>query len=258
MNKAKPPLELNIVERTVQSGAVPVVWCIDREWATKSLKDIRDCYILLITTPVKDGHMFVEDRVVAKATSMMAYVNFFRPGKNRIYAFLTNSKSTATSFTMRYHGAWRSNFIAYHNRNINPVHWDTMKVNAELDVDLPKECFAKEPPAWEKAWVNVLFSDKAVDQCAYRRRRIFAYTLQPLVFTLLLICRLLITFALLSVACRGINFRPLYQPFAWSAADIWLKVKGTYLYIPKAPFPFNGSFVGFPLILLAAGLIVCF
>jgi hypothetical protein len=49
------------------------------------------------------------------------------------------------------------------------------RVQAFVDVDIPKECFAREPSDLEKRWVNWLYMSKTVDQCEFRKRRLFAY-----------------------------------------------------------------------------------
>jgi hypothetical protein len=49
-----------------------------------------------------------------------------------------------------------------------------------ISVDVPSEIFANPPPAWEAAWVNLWFKNECIDQCHYRRRRMFAYSIQPL------------------------------------------------------------------------------
>ncbi len=55
-----------------------------------------------------------------------------------------------------------------------------------FEFDVPSELFAKRPEIglrkliWD--WTNRWFKRNPVDQCAYRKRKIFAFTLQPILF----------------------------------------------------------------------------
>lgn len=95
-------------------------------------------------------------------------------------------------------------------------------MNEFMNVEVPDGVFAKEPPEWEKAWVNWLFRNKAIDQCDYRRRRIFAYfpLLQPLIFTTICAVRLFITLICWSILMRGVNIKPVIHPLQNSTLDI--------------------------------------
>ncbi|MDI6733897.1 MAG: hypothetical protein QMD50_00170 [Patescibacteria group bacterium] len=109
----------------------------------------------------------------------------------------------------------------------------------ELYVDVPKELFAKEPPEWEKRWVNFWFETKAVDECKYKKRRIVAYIpfLQPMCVLFWLITKMIWRY-LVALICllvgRGINLKPLVRPWAEDCEDLY-KYPDTKFFVEKKP-----------------------
>ena len=104
--------------------------------------------------------------------------------------------------------------------------------SARLDVVVPEGCFAKEPPAWLQKWVN-LYSDSddiPYDECEFRKKCVFAFSLQPIMVVINYLCRLIVATGLLSVGMRGINYRPLWDIFDASIADIGSNLKGSMFY----------------------------
>jgi hypothetical protein len=117
----------------------------------------------------------------------MAYVTFYRPGENRIIGCVVDDKDYVKQWMAREpgHTGWMieaMNFGVWdrYNQFLICDRWSGL--NNHIDLELPKECFAKEPSDLEKKFVNFFFRNKAVDQCEFRRRRILAYTVQPIAF----------------------------------------------------------------------------
>ena len=52
---------------------------------------------------------------------------------------------------------------------------------AVIELNISDKFFAPEPPAWLKWWVN-LWLENPKDQCSFRKRMTFAFTLNPFVF----------------------------------------------------------------------------
>jgi hypothetical protein len=66
-----------------------------------------------------------------------------------------------------------------------------------------------------------------------------------------MIMRFVIAFFCTLVACRGVNWKPVFHPMAWSTFDIWDNIDGTYLYFPKLPWTMRFGFVALgPIIFL--------
>ena len=201
--------ELRLTETGVVTGSMPITWCVDRKWLLENSR--KELYVLLSVAPPKKSGQMAEWRGWAKLSDMMAYITFYRHGKNRILALVTNNKEDIFRWMMRNReerGGWHYKAMAF------PEVWDGEKdilarrwkssdlsnstipgdpVYSHLDVDLPSGCFAPEPSDFEKQWVNFFFKNKAVDQCEFRRRRILAYTVQPIAFVLAIILFIVVT-----------------------------------------------------------------
>ena len=231
-------LEIKILDHSTDSGAIPISWCIDKkkmQWISRNhnLKNIKVYIISAPLTPNKRGNKNFEWRGVASLTDMIAFVTFYKPGPNRIFVSVLDRSREDKTWTDSFLSKNRE-CLAYGDQECNgeliPIkynHYDDcslVKV-ATFDVDVPEECFAKLPPKWLQSWCDLLFPiSKVKDQCAFRRRMIFAFTVQPIIvallstfiiFALLLgwICQLIGALACLSVSCKNINWKPLFKPF---------------------------------------------
>ncbi len=117
----------------------------------------------------------------------------------------------------------------------------TEEFAAAIDVDVPAELFAKQPPTWEQAWVNWMASEAPEDQCNYRRRRLWAYSGQIPVFLLIYLWRVLAALFYLMLAVPGVNFGPLLHPLRDSSSDIYANLREPFYaktigeYVPILP-----------------------
>lgn len=191
-----PRFELRLTETKADVGSIPITWCVDREWLFKNSNS--EQYVLLSSAPPEKGGEKAEWRGWAKLSDMMAYVTFYRPGKNRILARVTPTRKGVEDWMERSRdgGSWQGRAMEF------PEGWYDEKQKQDckylltknwmekdrlwnyIDIDMPTGCFAKEPSDREKNWVNFWFKNKAVDQCEFRRRRMLAYTVQPIVISL--------------------------------------------------------------------------
>lgn len=91
--------------------------------------------------------------------------------------------------------------------------------------------------------MNRWFKTPPRDQCVLRRRRIFAYSLQPPIFLAELLLRgikgiacwlfsLCAVLSLLSVGARGINWSPLLHPLIYEPSQTWEKLRAP-VFIPS-------------------------
>jgi hypothetical protein len=246
---------LKLTEIDVDGGSVPVTWCLSPEWLDNH--DISQYWVLFSTCQPQPGGENAEWRGCCKLSEMMAYVTFFRPGINRIFATITPNHDRITHWMSRDNGQWVSSVISFPTRWTEPEKIDTWNYRlfsggAECDdiqIDLPKDCFAKEPLEIEKVWVNWLWRNKAVDQCEFRRRRMFAYSIQPILFLVLFLSRIIAALACLSIGCKGIGWAPIFKPLYYSTTDIVTEISGSYFTIKKLPN--IGRFMFVPMVPLA-------
>ncbi len=218
-------LELHVEDTTVNSSRIAIGWCISKELGEKILTSQKEANLLIIAHSENGSG---ETRKVVPLSDMLTYLDFKVPGKNKILTkvfigaklsrlkdvFLTKDYSSYATDVYGYDGKPRD----FEHLFPNPEHVNLP--NAELEVIVPSEVFAKEPPAWEKKWVNRLFRSKAFDQCNFRRRRIFAYTIQPILFISAFIVHALFTTVLRLLTVTHVNNRWMKDPFVTPDNDV--------------------------------------
>ena len=274
-------LKLFVNETEVQSAAVPISWCLDPDTLMnikkRSVDTCSQPFLIIIIAPKQGYNQSKEIRQVVPLESMMDYLSFRVPGENNVFAFVswhTSIKRAREALFERStswlscSGFFSSEFLDTEgqefNSNFMPAGYE--QTSASITIDVPRDCFAKEPPAWEKAWVNWMHSHEAADQCVYRKRRLLAYfpLLQPLLFVGIMAFRILATLVLLGLTVRGINFRPLYRPLSFDTSDIRGDLKRP-LFVPEMRKEWLEGLIAFGLIpfmplvvLVATGITTCF
>lgn len=242
--------EIHINDTNVTSGTLNVSWCL-----TQDTLDVLQQYN--ITNPIvvfciisKDTNQsHKEYRKIVPLKDMIAYLDLRTSGENLIYAFICDDReSTKPRFLNKnfenqymfqvihkekyiYKTALITNIPSDYNEDV--YNEDLNKLFAEtISINVPKECFAKEPAEWEKNWVNHFFRNKSVDQCSFRRRRLFAYTVQLflLVPVFLLVRMFLLVLSLLFGLRDGMTLKYLLHPFTYTLECIWSDTwhNGTY------------------------------
>ena len=215
----------------VQNANVPVRWCVDKETLEKIQQDgVKNPHILLVTT---DGR-YEMTRQLAPLEQVIEYVQFQRPGINKIYATIVWEKSGKyndlwETYLQKERGRYATSVINY-DGNLCRL---TGSVESTVEnVNIPDELFAKELPRWIQKWVNLWFKTRPEDQCCFRRRMITAFTIQPPIVFLWLILRIgfgaLAAFFLLLCAMTKINFKPIIHPWRDDVEDIWSDTKERY------------------------------
>jgi hypothetical protein len=100
---------------------------------------------------------------------LFTYVQFARPGKNRISVTVVNIDKTDASQATKIRRGYK--VVATDNGNINSSNGLARSyVQAFQDVDIPQQVFAPPPTGWKKFLVSQYFSGKGDDQCGFRRR----------------------------------------------------------------------------------------
>ena len=226
------------VPNEIKSGSIALSWCVEKELLEKlaEAKIIDPQLVIIIAPKGEEYRCSRETRFVVPLKDLMTFVSFNRSGEHNIFAFIARSHKTKQFRNFVYErqdGEYYSHILDYDGESIRI---DLLKEVAcgdtVLTVNIPAECFAKEPPAWEKTWVNWLLPGQAKDQCGYRKRRYFAYTFQIPLAILIYCLRLVYTAILLLCTFRGINFRPLVHLLQENTLDISNDL-GTPLVMPR-------------------------
>jgi len=236
---------LRLVVNSPESSepVIPVRWCLDQE-AIRRLADMEAVEPQIVISIMNDKREI--DRVVAPLDQALAYVEFRNPGVNTLRAFIAwHEKGQAwrlkDHFMVRNsrRGLIKRTLYWQHDNEFDPkqagmytqrITWltgvnDNNEHVATLDVNVPKEFFAAEPPEWEKRWVNLWYQYQPVDQCDYRRRRIWAYTVKPFAALIyaagsILVRAVVAAFTLLMGLRLG-SAGAVVRPFTTDVRDVW-------------------------------------
>lgn len=241
-------LELHVPETTTQSSVIPVNWCL----SPRLLQQLKDDsasnggkipYILLVTTPEENWKVRInyklEIRKAVPVYDLLAYVDFKRPGENAIAGLITFNPDIYLQ---------RENFCYGSDIFDNPIYWTNEEkekttepsvwpcVQSKLVYDLikvnvPSEVFAKPPPQWEQDWVNLWFLSTPHDQCNYRRRRIVAYTIQPIVLFAFALLKFVLACFWLSIGQKIGKIKDVINPITSASFEEILK-KERWLVLP--------------------------
>lgn len=227
-------LELSIADLNVQSGTVAVTWCVTPE-LLKKLADqgVRDPQVVIVTASADDKryHITKEYRTVTPLKDLMSYVEFRSAGPCKVWGFVFfgNAKDAKNKYLTRSDGSYSTMILNHYGERYSYDHltWDRLGYEKSepsnfahpIEVEVPAGVFAPEPSDFEKNWVNWLFRQKCVDQCSFRRRRMFAYTLQVFPFLASMLWRLVVTLAALLVGGRGFTFKFLCNPLSYGIGN---------------------------------------
>ena len=171
---------LQVKQITSEDSVVTARWCI----CPDKIQELRESgaknlHILIVIKPKGGG---VEQRRVIPVEEEMAYLSFLSPGMHTVQATLVWSTGEAKKMRKRLlKKHTRNEYAAYvlddeGKLRDDEAFWNHYQVNAhkvghaEIDIDVPEEFFAKEPPKWLSKWVNFGHKYDPVDQCSFRRR----------------------------------------------------------------------------------------
>lgn len=232
-------LELHVTDNDVTSGTVAVGWCVDKN-TLQSLADdgIQNPMLVLVVSPEDNYDKSKEYRKVVPLKDLVAYIEFRVPGKNKIWGFISSrTKKSARNFYLEQWGSsWHNPILSVEGDEYHYVIADLPERNAQpISVDVPDGVFAPEPSEAEKAWVNHMFRYKPMDQCDFRRRRIFAYTVQPFLAVLNYAVRLFLFLIACSYGSRGLTLQPLLHPMRHDMYDVLCMLKGGTYFISNDP-----------------------
>ncbi|MFA5886523.1 MAG: hypothetical protein WC863_01940 [Patescibacteria group bacterium] len=206
------------------NATLAIRWCLEDE-EISALRElvITDPYILFV---VVHKHENV-DRKLVRLNELMVFLPLNNPGDNTVFATIvwhkTKKKLDEWCLERNKYGCYKTDFYDIEDDSLR--HGDLGKTRMEVNVS--SEFFAKEPPAWEKKWVNLWFGGKrARNSCDYGKRRMLAYSVQPipvLVFIVFItIFRFLAAaFWILIRTKTKVDLRPIIHPFKYESDDVW-------------------------------------
>lgn len=250
--------ELHNANVDVTHGSLEVTWCLDKE-LLGVMKTQRNPMVVISVFPLDKGGDPItrkETRFAFPLKQMMGFIHFRMPGKNRVYAYIENYDS---GILARVGGHYETDVVysdgehtpyvvghTYHEDSTDaegnpiqvPVLHDAKHYITPFEVDVPEEYFGKEPAEWEKDWVLWLLDDKGADQCAFRKRRLFAYFVQPLIFIGNYLLRVLLVLGALLIGARGFTMKHVVHPLTYGLDDTLFELynKGSVFVRPSPDF----------------------
>jgi len=221
--------DLKLTSSEISGSTCAVSWCVDEE-TLKYLGDnnIVDPQVVIVVAPEgRRYHSSREYRKVVPMKDLIAYVEFRVGGPNKIWGFITHQiKSHARDmYLSRRDGDFKTNIL---NADGSEYTYDLKQdysssnqllISTPQPVVIPTDVFAAEPPEWEKTWVNHFFREKPIDQCDFRRRRMFAYGVQPIIMLGNILVRFFFFTVGLLIGARDLSLQPLLHPLSYNLSE---------------------------------------
>lgn len=183
-------LVLNGGEEILDSATVPVEWHFSEELIAQKPRYIILCdhkmsleaFRKSISTSGGYRHSFA-------VKDLIGYIQIHKPGRHHFIAVVfygdeERALEKTRSFLKKFTDSQYNVSVSYDEVERGESQLNTAIVAVEFEV--PNELFAKKPETafgrlvW--SWANRWFKHAPVDECDYRRRKIFAFTLKPFLF----------------------------------------------------------------------------
>lgn len=205
----------------LQSGAMlRLQWCIAPQVVEYLRKEQIKGAQLFITITDPRGR---EKRLVRPLTSPQELIEFHCPGAHKISGTVVWGPQVQKSTEEFLKKCDRYQYEHYLENSVNRYACSSFG-EAELQAKVADGFFAPKMAPWMDWWVNLWFGD-AWDGCEIKRRKVIAFTIQPMLLALwipfIALVRLFIAFFGSVILLReGVDFRPVIHPFAMDNQDV--------------------------------------
>lgn len=234
-------LELHVSDPNVTGGTIAIAWCVGKDTLERlAKKGNKDPQVVIVVASAGDNYRSNKEyRKVVPLKDLMTYVELHSAGPTKIWGFITsrNKEGASDRFLTKYYYNFNLRILNYNGTDYNPDFKSKVKpcnLAEPILINVPKECFAPEPAEWEKIWVNYLLgNEKVLDQCAFRRRRLFAYTIQPCIIAIGIFSRFVCFLTALLIGSRNISLKPTIHPLDESWDDAVKVVGGGTYFIGR-------------------------
>ena len=220
-------IKLFVEDSNLHSPVAAVRWCIDKNTMNKLReREIIKPYMALFVARENDEEFRQVDQKVVPLDQAMEYIEFHSPGKHIIFGCLVwincvNQKEAKKDLISYFKDHW---CVSSKGEFIKPTSYSDDEIDSgSVNVVVPDGYFAKEPVAWERWWVNLWYESKPVNQCHFRRRKLLAYSIQPLMVLGYVLCRTFLSLiqilVLLLIGTRKIQYQVILHPFIYDRWD---------------------------------------
>ena len=237
-------LELQVASKDITNGVLSVAWCVDAE-LLKNLSDegVKNPQVVFVVAPSGSAYESSKEyRKVVPLKDLMTFLEVRASGPNKVFAFVSRRtpRDARDAVLSRQGNRYSHSILNYDGSNFSDQ--DATYDATPVEVVVPTGVFAKEPPQWEKAWVNHWFRSKPMDQCDYRRRRLLAYTVKPVITLLDLTARAVLLLLSTLWLSRGMSLKYLFGPLAYSIGDSTEVLQDGSYAIPTLPEEYGGVY----------------
>jgi len=252
-------------ERTeTADSTMPVRWCLHRDILDYlKTERIKRPYLLLVVKHQDEKAEKKTERILVPLDHVLQYIQFKKPGIHRIAATVVwHREGNRLKLQERFlgkdqHGSYELSVLNYSGELRYDLTDSQIGQHGKgtLEVDVADEFFARERPKWMQGWVNLAFETVPRDECQFRKRCLFAFTVQPLLelITMLVLSVGRVSVALFLTLCsiRGVAFRPILHPFRQKTREIWSDIGASPSFLGRRTlWP---SFLAPPIVPLVTG-----
>ena len=173
---------LNGGSEVMESGTIPIQWFFSENIAAMGPK-----YVFIVEQDASESKDEIREedrgrRYLRKVSDGVAFIQFLRPGHHRIMVLVLHPEVSKED---------RLGLIAHeeNGRFKESISWSEQSGGYPfvggriIECTVPEEVFATRPETWWSKlvwkWANYLYPHEPVDQCAYRSRKIHAFTWKP-------------------------------------------------------------------------------
>ncbi len=174
-------LHLWVEKQTGAEARIPLRWCVDKETVDTIKERGVTPYLLIVV--VTDGKEY--KRKLVPLDQMMEYISFRNPGINTVNAACVCNRvlevmdiNEHKEYHVRFHPSDEGeiNFSFLEDNYLCNI---SVMAQASVRIDVAQEFFAPEPPRWLLRWATHYWGTPLTDQCDFRKRIIFSFTVQP-------------------------------------------------------------------------------
>lgn len=213
-------LILNGGGTTMDTATVPVEWHFSEEILQKNPQYIVICDHPMSLEDLRERENYIYGkRHLFKVEQLVGYMQLSNPGRHHFIAIvICGDRDSAQERAEKYmerEGSGYEKIVWFNDLNRDTI--------TAVEFEVPQELFAERPKTGFRSsiwnWVNRWYEKDPVDECAYRKRKIFAFTLQPI---LLIVGRLLsgILGTLYTLAKAA-----LLWFFGWKVSPMWENIE---------------------------------
>lgn len=224
-------VDIHFNQKEAEQSVFPIQWCVSRDlWAWLSANGVLDKNPHLLVTFTKNNAELRGSRKLYPLDAQMTYLSFTRAGDHEIHAAVVWDETGNVPRLKKKYASIRDYDYECSIFNSDGQWYKDSKRrvgHSATKVTIDEKLFAKKPSKALAWFGNHLFGafGPPRDQCAFRKRLIFALVAMPPYLLIRVPIEFVIRFAVwafwLALGMRYINHKALLPMGPWSISDIY-------------------------------------